>query len=176
MTNWGPKPNRISEITAQTMRKTTWTITNSEGRSLRFARVSCSARVNPPFRRRRWLDRSARTSNGRLTRSRSVCDRRLLGPGRRISAPSADWARLGRASARDATMIPIAATAASRTISGTSGTAARRSVHLEDRRRKEFCPLREMVHVHRAVAHRGVEADGVAVIVDAELAELEELL
>src|SRR5438093_6330639 len=174
--NWGPNPKRSKEITAQAMRNATWIITNSDGRSFRFARIRCSPRVSPPLSRRRWLDRSARGSNGRLTRSRRVCDRRLLGPGSRISAPSADWARLGSASASDARRTPIAATADTRMIPGTSGTTARRGVRLEDRRRKEFGPLREVIHVYGHVAQGGVEADGVAVIVDPKLAILDQLL
>src|SRR2546430_2370097 len=113
---------------------------------------------------------------GRERPAVSALESRLNGSGSRISAPSADWARLGSASASDARRTPIAATADTRMIPGTSGTTARRGVRLEHRRRKEFGPLREVIHVYRQVAQGGVEANGVAVIVDPKLAILEQLL
>src|SRR5713101_3393039 len=71
---------------------------------------------------------------------------------------------------------PTAATAEKRT---TFDISAGRSCHwsrLENRGRQCLTPLGEVVHVHRAVAGRCVETPDAALVVDAYLAKLEQLM
>src|SRR5260370_17552329 len=71
---------------------------------------------------------------------------------------------------------PTAASAEKRT---TFDISAGRSCHwsrLENRGRQCLAPLGEVVHVHRAVAGRCVETPDAALVVDACLAKLEQLV
>src|SRR6266851_6435056 len=163
-------------MSAPPIRNPTWIMTNSDGRSFRFARTRCSPRVSPPLRRRRWFDLCANASNGRLTRSRSVAGRTPAEAATTFLSSSPSWTLGGRASAMHVMRTPMAASAEKRTMFDISAGRSRHWERLEDRGRQCLAALGEMVHVHRAIPGRSVETPDVAFFVYACLAKLEQLM
>src|SRR3989442_2155158 len=176
ITNWGPNPKRSREMKAAPMRNPTWIMTNSEGRSFRFARTRCSPGVAPTLSRRRRLDLCASASNGWFTRSRSVGGRAPKETAATFPSSSDAWILCGRASAIAAMSTPAAASAEESTTSDISAGRSGGWKWLEHRCRQCLAPFGEMVQVHGAVAGRCVEALDVALFVDACLAELKQLM